>query len=210
MVRVIWNIHFSNYKKIKKIICKVSSVYSLHHHHHHRHQCHHHHHLTKWLPGIYPVQSRPTLSLPITWIFPSPFTSLYLSPFPHFQTIPPQYSTLLSSFTISFFSLSESLSLSLNFRLPLHSAYNQAFSERKMCQAHLFLSQWGCVWVEILSVEVEAFSVYCACADIEVVSVFLLWLRLSWYCEARCWVWVCLCLIVLFEVHSRLILGLWV
>ena len=31
----------------------------------------------------------------------------------------------------------------------------------------------------LLSVEVEAFSVYCACADIEVVSVFLLWLRLS-------------------------------
>ena len=128
--------------------------------------------------------------------FPPPFTSLYLSPFPHFQTIPPQYSTLLSSFTISFFSLSESLSLSLNFRLPLHSASNQAFSERNMWyQAQLSSWEWGCVWVEILSVEVEAFSVYCACADIEVVSVFLLWLRLSWYCEAQCWVWVCLCLI---------------
>ena len=161
---------------------------------------------SSWLPGIYPVQSRPTLSLPITWIFPSPFTSLYLSPFPHFQTIPPQYSTLLSSFTISFFSLSESLSLSLNFRLPLHSASNQAFSERKMWhQAHLSSWKWGCVWVEILSV------------DVEVVSVCVLILRF-WVYFCLGWGLVeivrldveCFCECVFIEVHSRLILGLWV
>ena len=178
----------------KQIICEVSSVYSPHHHHRHRHQCHHHDHLTKWLPGIYPVQSRPTLSLPITWIFPSPFTSLYLSPLPHFQTIPPQYSTLLSSFTVVTFSHFLNLFLfhwisAFHFTLP---RTRRSLKERCGVK-HIYPPESEVVFALRFCLLMLRLSV-CVCADIEVLSVFLLRLRFSWDCEPRCWVWLWVCL----------------